>query len=104
MMHFTCDLCGKDLQPGDDPRYVVKIEAYAAHDPAELTEDDLDDDHLEAISQVLSDLEDGGNGPDLPPPSKSFRYDLCPCCHERFLSDPLGREHAFKLLLGNSKN
>src|SRR5437660_7987399 len=29
MLHFTCDLCGKELQPGDDHRYVVKIECFA---------------------------------------------------------------------------
>src|SRR5689334_18974040 len=45
MLHVTCDFCGKELRPGDDPHYVVKIEAYAAHDPAEITEADLDDDH-----------------------------------------------------------
>ena len=53
MLHFTCDLCGKELRPGEDQRFVVKIEAFAAHDPAELTEEDLDEDHMEAISQLL---------------------------------------------------
>ena len=53
MVHFTCDLCGKDLTASGDPRYVVKIEAYAGFDPTEITEDDLDDDHMEAVSQIL---------------------------------------------------
>ena len=35
MLHVTCDLCGKELRPGDDHRYVVKIDVFAAHDPAD---------------------------------------------------------------------
>src|SRR3954454_7157990 len=69
MLHVTCDLCGKELRPGED-HYVVKIEVYAAHDPAELTEADLDEDHMEAVSQLLRQLEDQPDGADLEPPSQ----------------------------------
>src|ERR1700737_2930472 len=58
MLHITCDLCGKDIVPGDDHRYVVKIEVFAAHDPAEITEADLDDDHMEAVSQLLREADE----------------------------------------------
>jgi hypothetical protein len=89
MLHFSCDLCGKDLLAVADNRYVVKMEVYAAHDPAELTEEDLDADHLEEISQILADE----NGDCEPAPAyKKLRYDLCSACHKRFLADPLGRE------------
>lgn len=91
MLHFTCDLCGKELQ-GDDHRYVVKIEAYAAHDPTEITEADLDDDHMEAVSQLLQEMEDSLDEIELVETNKNFRYDLCPECHKKFLQDPLGRE------------
>ena len=63
MVHFTCDLCGKDLTASGDPRYVVKIEAYAGFDPTEITGADLDDDHMEAISEILS-RDGGGRAPD----------------------------------------
>ena len=53
MVHFTCDLCGKDLTSCGDPRYVVKIEAFPGFDPTEITEDDLDEDPMEAVSQIL---------------------------------------------------
>lgn len=92
MMHFTCDICGRELQPGDDPRFVIKIEAFAAHDPSEITEDDLDEDHMEEVGQLLRDLEDSGQGPDLADARKKFRYDLCHDCHKKFVRDPLGRE------------
>ncbi len=90
MLHFSCDLCGKELQPGEDHRFVIKIEAHAAHDPAELTEADLDEDHMEAISQLLRD--DTCADPEIAAARHNFRYDLCADCHKKFLRDPLGRE------------
>ena len=97
MLHITCDYCHREILPGVNPRYVVKIEVFAAHDPAELTEADLDEDHMEAISQLLRDAEDQLVEPDaLTPVHKHFRYDLCPECHKKFLSDPLGKEAAQK--------
>ena len=53
MVHFTCDLCGKELTGSGDGRYVVKIEAYPGFDPTEIKEDDLDDDPMEAVAQIL---------------------------------------------------
>jgi len=95
MLHITCDLCGKELQPQEDGRYVVKIEVFAAHDPRELTEADLDEDHMEAVSQMLRDLEDDDTAADpTTPVYKKFRYDLCPDCQKKFLRDPLNREAA----------
>jgi hypothetical protein len=93
MVHFTCDLCGKDLTASGDPRYVVKIEAYAGFDPTEITEDDLDDDHMEAVSQLLQ-RDEGLTPQELEAQiRKGFKFDLCPVCHEKFLKDPLGREY-----------
>lgn len=93
MLRYTCDVCGKDLQPGDDSRYVVEMEVYAAHDPAELTEADLDQDHMDEVSQMLQEMEETGVDSDIVPPTfKKLRYDLCPTCHKRFLRDPLNKE------------
>ena len=102
MVHFTCDLCGKDLAPSGEPRYVVKIAAYAGFDPNQITEDDLDEDHMEAVAQLLRREEaEGGSCPsssDLDAPAfKGFRFDLCPHCHGRFIKDPLSRD-TMKLL------
>jgi hypothetical protein len=89
MLHFSCDLCGRDLILGADSRYVVKMEVYAASDPVELTEDDLDADHLEEIGQLLcEEAEDC----EPMPAFKKLRYDLCSNCHKKFLGNPLGRE------------
>ena len=95
MMHITCDLCGKELPDGVE-RHVVQIEVFAAHDPAVLTEEDLDEDHVEAVGELLRDMEEMGEGENLEPASRQMRYDLCPECRKRFLRDPLGREAAQK--------
>jgi hypothetical protein len=95
MQHFTCDVCGKPMTPGDDRRYVVKMDVYAAHDPAELTDADLDTDQLDEVSEMLSD-ETAAEPADLAPAFKQFRYDLCPDCHTKFLRDPLNKDAAQK--------
>ena len=93
MRHFSCDLCGKDMTQANAPRYTVKMEAFAATDPAELTEDDLDGDHVEEMARMLTELADGDEPP-LPPAAKTMQYDLCPACYRKFVADPLGRESA----------
>src|SRR5437762_11879865 len=93
MLHVTCDLCGKELRPGDDLHFVVKVEVFAAQDPAEITEADLDEDHMEAVSQLLREMEDNlAEGDELEQARQHFRYDLCPQCRKKFARDPLGKE------------
>jgi hypothetical protein len=86
------------MTPSGVTRYVVKMEAFAATDPAELTDTDLDSDHVEEMAQMLSEMEEAGteDGPELPPARKTMRFDLCPCCYRKFLADPLSRENAAK--------
>ncbi len=92
MVHFTCDLCGKDLTASGDPRFVVKIEAFPGFDPTELTEDDLDDDPMEAVAEILQRDETLSSRDASEPLHKGFRFDLCPACHEKFVKDPLGKD------------
>ncbi len=94
MLHFSCDICGKNL-PDGTARYVVKIEAYAATDPARLTDEDLDTDHVEEMAQLLSEIEDGEQeAPELLQSSQKLRFDLCMVCSRKFVKDPLGRDNA----------
>ena len=96
MMHVTCDLCGKELRPGEDLHFIVKVEVFAPHDPAELTEDDLDEDHMEAFGEMLREMEDTEESKPVPPACQQLRFDLCPTCRQRYLRDPLGKEAAQK--------
>lgn len=91
MLHITCDLCGKELRAGQD-HYVVKIEVFAKHDPAQLTEADLEEDHMEAISQLLREIDDHEAADGIEPARHNLRYDLCPECRQRYLRDPLNKD------------
>jgi hypothetical protein len=95
MLHITCDLCGKELGTGVD-RFVVKIEVFAAHDPNEITEADLEEDHMEAVSQMLQEMDDTADAVGIEPASNQFRYDMCPECRKRFVRNPLTKENAQK--------
>jgi hypothetical protein len=95
MLHVTCDHCGKQVGAGED-HYVVKIEVFAAHDPAEITEADLEEDHMEAVSQLLQELEESDEAEGVEPAAQHFRYDLCPECRRRFLRDPLSKDSSQK--------
>jgi hypothetical protein len=94
MVHYSCDLCGRQLDPQDDLRYVVKMEVYAAIDPTMSEDEDDDRDHLEEIQEILErldDLDDPQIGEDV---YQQLRFDLCPSCRRRFLRNPMGREMA----------
>jgi hypothetical protein len=86
MLHFSCDVCGRQLA---DQRFVVRLESYPAFDPDLIEDSDLDVDHLQQVADELQ-LED--EPPTEPERLRVLRFDLCPTCHERFLLDPLGRE------------
>jgi hypothetical protein len=93
MIRYSCDLCKRELDPDGDLRYVVKMEVYAAFDPAAGdAEDDDDRNHLQEIQDILERLEDADNdqiGEDV---YQQLRFDLCPECRKKFLKSPLGRE------------
>lgn len=98
MLRVTCDMCGKEVFRHNDRHYIVKIEAYASRDTEELTDEDLDEDHLAAISQEISEIE---ADPDRCYPfadaTRHFRFDLCSDCHAKFVEDPLSRGQLEKL-------
>lgn len=91
MRHFSCDLCGKDLTPGHETRFVLRMEVSVATDTASAPAD-LDQDQLEEMADLLDELENGDTVLDIAPVSKKLEFDLCPLCHRKFLADPLGRE------------
>lgn len=87
MIHFTCDLCGKEMYEEDREHYVACIEIRPAHDGCQLTEDDLDADNLEKVSQLLESGTDPQELEDALAPVR-MRIDLCAECRDKFLKDP----------------
>jgi len=93
MIHYSCDCCKRALD-SEDLRYVVKMEVYAAIDPASMDDGDDDRDHLQEIQEILqrcNDAADSQIGSDV---YEQLRFDLCLECRKKFLKNPLGREHS----------
>ena len=91
MRHFSCDLCGKDLTPDSDARFILRMEVFPAHNPDELTTADLDQDQVDAMAEMLEEIEQGLTTKPPAPSCRQLEYDLCPGCHRKFVADPLGR-------------
>jgi len=93
MLHYSCDRCNRTLDPDNELRYVVNLEAYAALDPVEADEIDDDRDHLLEIQEIIERLEAGD---DPPVESESVyqrqRYDLCSRCYREYMKNPVGRD------------
>jgi len=102
MIHYSCDLCKREMDPDEDLRYVVKMEIYAAFDPMVGEEQDDDRDHLREIQDILERMEQSDAdhvGEDV---YQQLSFDLCPECRKKFLRNPLGRDSA--KVLDFSKN
>jgi hypothetical protein len=95
MIHFTCDMCGKEMPEDCKDRHIVQIDVRPANSSWELTEADIEEDNLAKISQMLkaeeSEISDFG---DARP--ETMRLDLCSVCRESFLEDPLRRQATAK--------
>ena len=94
MIRYSCDLCKREIRPEDDLHYVVKMEVYAAFDPAASDEEDDDRDHLQEIQDILERLEDAESDRIGEEVYQQLRFDLCPECRKKFIKNPLGRETA----------
>ena len=88
MIHHSCDLCKRTIDTEQDVRYVVKMEVYAALDPA-LDETDDDRDGLQEVLQRME--ETGTEGVSEDEVYQTLKFDLCPECRKKFLKQPLGR-------------
>ena len=77
MIHYSCDLCKRELDSEHDSRYVVQMEIAQAIEPLATDEDDGDRDYLQEIQDVLEQCDD--DDPLLPlcdGAPRRTRYDL----------------------------
>lgn len=91
MIHYSCDLCKREIRTADEMHYVVKIEVHPALDDDDESEQD-DCDHLGELHDLLEKLNDPADDDLEPLQTRQLRFDLCPECREKFLKNPLGRE------------
>jgi len=83
-------MCGRLLSPESAERYVVRIEAFAAEGPLEITAEDLARNHREEIRRLIEQLSRMPLDQVEDQVYRAFRFDLCRGCHAVYLSDPLG--------------
>lgn len=91
MIHFSCDACGKHLDPDEDQRFVVKIEIVQAFDPMDGEADVDDRDYLQEIHEALQTLDAHGLESASDDLCQELRFDLCAECRKKFSKNPLGR-------------
>ena len=102
MIHFTCDRCGRPIDPANEIRYTVKMEVQAAMETWEDENQDEDRDHLMEVHEILDredEFDDDHSGLEV---YRRMRFDLCTNCHQQFMPNPLGKSKSVKL--GFSEN
>jgi uncharacterized protein YlaI len=92
MIRYFCDLCGREIDPQTEPHFVVRIEIFTALRTPSAKELEEEVDHLEELQQTLENLDDSQLEEVPESVNKSFRFDLCAECRDRFVKQPLGRE------------
>ena len=88
MMTRLCDRCGQPI-PRDQLRYLAKIQVFAASDPLEISQDDLQRNHdreLEAILQQCAGMSEAELMRDV---FVEFTFDLCRSCQRSYIAAPL---------------
>ena len=93
MIHYSCDRCGRPINPQDEIRYVVRMEVEAVMEPLEggVVEDE-DRDHLMELHEILEHGDELNNPLIGDGVYRRERFDLCPACHRKFMQNPVGRE------------
>ena len=56
MIHYSCDRCKRELDPSQELRYIVKLDAQVAMEPLEDQESPDDRDYLEEVQELLEEL------------------------------------------------
>lgn len=98
MKVYSCDICSRDFHSVQELRYTIIMDVVPHIPTPELTDADLDQDQIDAMSDYLDEMIDTQNDTlEMPalgstPTPLHMEFDLCPSCYAKFLADPLGRE------------
>ena len=107
MLHYSCDVCKRPIDPHADVRYVVKIEVFQAVEDAaaegccEAERAAEDADHLEEMQELLQRLDEQDDS-FMDDGTRSMRFDLCDACRQRFVKNPLGMKSGKQLNFSNN--
>ena len=88
MKYDSCDRCGATLgQPADCYKLTIAIRPAPGDRPGR----DGVDDPVQAMAELLDEMEESGDYPALPAPGHRAEFNLCSACRARYAADPLGR-------------
>lgn len=103
MIHYSCDRCGRPIDPQDDMRYIVRLEVEAIMAPLEdQVVEDEDRDHLMELHEIIERSESGTESLTVDGDVRRERFDLCSECHRKFIRNPLGKDSAKQLDFSNN--
>jgi hypothetical protein len=73
------------------------MEIYAATEVNNTDESDDDRDHLLEIQDILEQMDDSESEAISGEVYQQLRFDLCPQCREKFVSNPVSRDTVTQL-------
>lgn len=92
--YYTCDVCQRVLEPGEDKRYTLRISVSSNGEDADGQIDD-DRDYLEELNDQLeceASFDDVSIVDEAEEVDEPVEYDLCSECRQRFsLEAPTAR-------------
>lgn len=102
MIHFTCDICGKEMRGSDKDRFVLVMEIRPGESSFELTEEDIDQDNLAKVSDILQAAEATGEDPYEELSPIKTRHDVCSACKEKLLRNPFNCKPVAKVTFSDN--
>jgi hypothetical protein len=108
MLHYSCDVCKRPIDPHADVHHIVKIEVFPAVDDTAAQEccEDAgradDADNLEAMQDLLENVDADDLEACCHDGARSMRFDLCDACRQRFVKNPLGVKSGKQLDFSNN--
>lgn len=91
MIHYSCDRCGRKIDPEMEMRYVVRIEMQAVCDSPEPCEE-MESDHLLELDEILQRLEENECDAISDIVYHRRKHDLCSDCYHEYRQNPLALE------------
>jgi len=88
MITHLCDRCGRPIEHGE-PRYVAKIEVFAAAEPLEITAGDLAGDPRGEIERLARECRGKSEEELMRDVHVAFQFDLCRRCQLAYVANPL---------------
>jgi len=88
MIKTFCDMCGREIKR-DSIHYELKIEVQAAYNTLQINLADLLKDHTDEIKVLIEETEHADPQALQDDVYKTFRFQLCRGCQQRYIKAPL---------------